>query len=186
MHAALAAKTVTVSTTTAPTVWAILGCIAAAGMVGGFFNAMAVKPGTFLHMPSFRKAHSGDLVQLGFLSNMLLGGFAAVISWGLYGPLKDAVLVGTNPGALPANLTVTALVGAAVAGAGGTRVVTNEIDKRILKTAAVTAAGANKSSSLATRMAAARRPADVLRLVDPDATKVDPALAEQANADDEG
>jgi hypothetical protein len=42
------------------------------------------------------------------------------LRWGLYGPLKDAILLGSAPaGQLPANLTVTAVIGAALAGAGG-------------------------------------------------------------------
>ena len=53
------------------------------------------------------------------------------------------------------NLTVTALVGAALAGAGGARVITNEIDKRFLQKAATHMAGKQPSSDLVARVATA-------------------------------
>jgi hypothetical protein len=149
--AAYGTKVASISGYNSHTVWVILGCIAGAGLVGGFINALMVKPGDFLALPNFSKAKNE--VQLGFLGNMVIGVFAAVITWGLYGPLKDAVLLGANPGnSLPANLTVTALVGAALAGAGGTRVVTSTIDKNLLKRTAVIAAGKNKNSGLAEKI----------------------------------
>lgn len=107
------------------TVWAIFGVIAAAGAFGGLINVMLGNPGTF----KFPKSNHG-VVQLGVVGNVVIGAFAAVTTWGLYGRLKDAVVLGTNPGAgLPANLTVTALIGAALAGPGGAKVISNEIDK---------------------------------------------------------
>jgi hypothetical protein len=44
---------------------------------------------------------SNGILQLGIIGNLLLGAFAAVITWGLYGPLKDAVLLGTQPASSP-------------------------------------------------------------------------------------
>jgi hypothetical protein len=105
---------------------------------------------------------SSGILQLGIIGNLLLGAFAAVISWGLYGPLKDAVLLGTQPSSrLPANLTVTAVVGAALAGTGGARVVSNEIDKKFFKSTATVAAQKAPSQALAATVATTS-PADAL------------------------
>ncbi len=131
---------------TAGTIWGILSTIAGAGAVGGLVNALVGSSATSLALP---KSVQG-VIQLGFLGNVILGAFGAVATWGLYGPLKDAVLIGANPGnMLPANLTVTAIVGAALTGAGGAKVVSNEVDKRVLKKTAVEAAKQDADPNLA-------------------------------------
>jgi hypothetical protein len=56
------------------------------------------------------------------------------------------------PGAVAASLTITAFVGAALAGAGGARVITNEVDKQFLRSAAVGAAGMPEDPELAKMM----------------------------------
>ena len=119
-------------------VWEMAGVIAAAGAVGGVVNALlSSSNGYSVQWPKDK----GDILQLGVLGNVLLGTFAALITWGLYGPLKDAVLLGSTPaGGLPVNLTVTAAVGAALAGAGGARVVSNELDKQVLRVTGAKAA----------------------------------------------
>jgi hypothetical protein len=134
----------------------MLGIIAGAGAIGGVVNALLSSNGFAL--PKISNA----ILQLGIIGNLLLGAFAAVISWGLYGPLKDAVLLGTQPASrLPANLTVTAVVGAALAGAGGARVVSNEIDKKFFKNAATVAAQKAPNQTLAAAVATTS-PADAL------------------------
>ena len=106
------------------------GVIAAAGAVGGVVNALLSSSGYSIQWPEDK----GGILQLGVLGNVLLGAFAALVTWGPYGPLKDTVLLGSTPtGGLPVNLTVTAVVGAALAGAGGARVVSNELDKQVLR-----------------------------------------------------
>jgi hypothetical protein len=125
-----------------------LGIIALAGAVGGVINALLSKS-SGLAGPYIENG----ILQLGALGNVIVGAFAAVTTWGLYGPLKDAVLLGSNPGELPANLTVTSLVGAALAGAGGARIIASEIDKMILKKTAVEAAKKQASPTLAAMIA---------------------------------
>lgn len=126
-------------------VWEVLGMVALAGAVGGFFNGLLAENGVVL--PTME----GGILRLGIAGNILIGAFAAVLTWGLYGPLKDAVLVGPHPvGEVAATLTVTAFVGAALAGAGGARVITGEIDKRFLRNAASDAAGKDANPDLAT------------------------------------
>lgn len=136
--------------TTSGSVWGILGAVAGAGAAGGCVNALLSNNG--FPLP---KTASG-VFQPGVLGNLILGAFAAVITWGLYGPLKDSVLIGRQPpGEVAATLTVTALAGAALAGAGGARVVSNEIDKRFLRTAGANAAAAAPDASLATAIVTA-------------------------------
>lgn len=133
-----------------------MGLIAAAGALGGVANSLLTDGG-------FKPPHKDSEVgiwQIGFVGNILLGAFAAVLSWGLYGPLKDAVLVGSHPsGEVTAVLTVTALVGAALAGAGGSRIITSEIDKRLMVSAASNAAKAASDPVLASKMLT-QKPAD--------------------------
>jgi len=96
------------------------------------------------------------IVRPGVVGNVLLGAFAAIVSWGLYGPLKDAVLLGAAPtGEVTASLTVTALIGALLAGVGGARIITSEVDKRFLRTAAAGAAARGPDVKLAHMMATA-------------------------------
>ncbi|GAA0345506.1 hypothetical protein [Streptomyces blastmyceticus] len=132
---------------TSASVWAILGCVAAAGAVGGVINALLSDSQLIL------PREKAGILQPGFLGNALLGAFGAVITWGLYGPLKDAVLLGSHSvGELPVNMTVTALVGAALAGAGGARVVSAEVDKRYLRSAGASAAITPVDPQLATAL----------------------------------
>lgn len=133
-------------------VWRVLGCVAGAGAVGGIVNAFL--SGNVRTPRTPRKEHG--ILQPKILGHIFLGAFAAVTTWGLYGPLKDAVIVGTAPtGQVSATLTVTSLVGAALAGSGGSRVVTSEIDKRFLRTAAINAANKDKNPKLAAMLATA-------------------------------
>lgn len=136
--------------TTSSSVWEILGVIAAAGGVGGVINALLSDNGF-----GIPKSEAG-ILRPGVVGNVLLGAFAALVTWGLYGPLKDAVIMGTHPaGEVTATMTVTTLIGAALAGAGGARVITSEVDKRFLRSAATTAAGKNADAVLANTMATA-------------------------------
>lgn len=75
--------------------------------------------------------------------------------------------VGTDAGGQTvATLTVTALIGAALAGAGGARVVSSEIDKRFLRVAATGAAAKPDDRQLAATLATAS-PAAAARAVQP-------------------
>lgn len=157
-------------------VWEILGTIAAAGAIGGAVNALLSDNGFILV-----KMEAG-IVRPGVLGNMILGAFAAIVTWGLYGPLKDAVLLGAHPaGEVAATLTITALVGAALAGAGGARIITNEIDKRFLRTAAAAAAARPPDSQLATALSTAS-PAATARATTPAAQPAGETQPAQAGA----
>jgi hypothetical protein len=171
------------------TVWEILGCVAAAGAVGGLVNALIGGSGGNGRLVLPKVVQPANVFQLGFLGNIILGAFAAAITWGLYGPLKDAVMLGASPGnGLPANLTVTALLGASLVGAGGAKVITSELDKSILQKTAVQAAQQPQSANLAAQIAIAR-PIEALAAAtpEPQATATGPqttATDPQATATD--
>ncbi len=146
MHTQLISDVVSTLGRGTPTVWAILGIVAAAGALGGLFNGLLSDSGVAL--PGMDE--TSHIFKLGIVGNILIGAFAAVLTWGMYGPLKDAVLVGPHPaGEVSATLTVTAFIGAMLAGAGGARVVTGEIDKRFLRSAAADAAKSQPNTDLA-------------------------------------
>jgi len=131
--------------TTSVSVWEILGIIAAVGAAGGVANALLSDNGFI-----WPKEKDG-ILRPGVFGNMILGALAAVVTWGLYGPLKDTVLLGPHaPGEVAATLTLTALAGAALAGAGGARIITSEVDKRYLRIAGATAAAGQADPALAT------------------------------------
>ena len=44
---------------------------------------------------------TNDVLQLGTVGNLVLGIAAALISWGLYGPLRDAALIQAGPACEP-------------------------------------------------------------------------------------
>jgi len=133
-------------------VWEMVGVIAGAGAVGGIVNAVLNSGnGYSIQLP---RAGSNEVLQLGILGNLLLGAVAALVTWGLYGPLKDSVLLGSVPaGQLAADLTVTAVIGAILAGAGGARVISNELDKKMLRSAGAGAAQQPANPQLAVDIA---------------------------------
>jgi hypothetical protein len=133
-------------------IWEMTGVIAAAGALGGIVNAI-LNSGSGYNIQLPRRG-TNDVLQLGIFGNVLLGIVAALISWGLYGPVKDAVMLGSVPsGQLPVNLTMTAAVGAIVTGIGGARVISNELDKKVLRNAGTGAAQVPADANLAVAMA---------------------------------
>ena len=87
----------------------------------------------------------------------------------MYGPLSAYYIVGTEQ-ALAANaapekvgLSLASLVGAILIGVGGARWLTSEVDKNLLRAAAVEAAGAQPSAA-ASRQIALAAPAEALNV----------------------
>ena len=63
---------------------------------------------------------------------MLVGGVAALVFWGLYGPMAAAVVIGTQSSqGIPAVLHVSELFGALLTGVGGGRLLTAAVEKKI-------------------------------------------------------
>jgi hypothetical protein len=131
--------------------WGLL-IIAGAGAVGGLFNALLSDNGFAL--PT-RDERTGVL-RIGFLGNVMIGALAGAVTWGLYGPAKDVVLYGpSGTGALVYNISLSSLIGAVLAGVGGARVITSEVDKRFLQKAAGDAAASNADPEKAVAIATA-------------------------------
>ena len=156
-------------------VWIILLAVGVAGAMGGVVNALLSDNGFLLP-----KKEAG-IIRPGIIGNILLGSFAAVVTWGLTGSLKDAVMLGSTPqDAVDASLTLTALVGAALAGVGGARVITGEVDKQFLRNAAADAALMAPSAAVAKKMMT-NTPAEAAGAVRPSPDVVPPPPATDAD-----
>jgi hypothetical protein len=136
----------------------ILLFIAGAGAAGGLLNAGL--SGTGLMLPEVVNLPGGLAVWPGFIGNVFVGAVAALISFGLYGPLAGVTFLrasgpgGQQPGpaATPAStsspmpLTLAALAGALLVGFSGGRWVTAEADRQVNRaTVEVTANAAEKA-----------------------------------------
>src|SRR2546423_1460047 len=106
-------------------IWILLLIIVGAGAIGGVVNAVMTENGFVL--PKQEKVDSGTILRPGFLGNLIIGGVAAGVSWGLYGPLANKVVF---PPSLVATgdtgIALATLVGAVLVGVGGARWLTNE------------------------------------------------------------
>jgi hypothetical protein len=68
----------------------------------------------------------------GFISNILIGGLSAFSSWSFYGS-GAGLNVTAFTDAARISLTFSALAGAFLVGVAGSKWITNEVDKRLLK-----------------------------------------------------
>ncbi|HSQ25755.1 MAG TPA: hypothetical protein VLM80_01400 [Anaerolineales bacterium] len=126
----------------------ILGCL------GGIVNALNSDNGFML--PKTVVSGEVKIWKPGFLVNLLVGGTAAFISWGLYGPLSSAFILSTSPAEpfpeAQTGLTLAAVAGAILVGMGGARWLTNEVDKKLLQAAASNAANRAAEPQLAAQI----------------------------------
>jgi hypothetical protein len=100
--------------------------IALAGGLGGVVNALLTDNGFIL------PRHEFQIWCPGFLSNVLVGTFAAFASWAFYGSGASVELAQTTERAV-ISLRFSALAGAFLVGVAGARWITNEADKRLLR-----------------------------------------------------
>jgi hypothetical protein len=122
-------------------IWIPLGVILLSGAVGGVINALFTNNGFIL--PREEIADKVYILRPGVLGNVLLGSIAAFMSWGLYGAYSGAIIFGDVAGSdAEVNLSLSAISGAILIGIGGAKWLTNETDKKLLKTAVATAAAA--------------------------------------------
>ncbi|MDM7939904.1 MAG: hypothetical protein QUS07_06135 [Methanothrix sp.] len=122
-----------------------IGMIVLSGAVGGVINALVSDNGFI--KPREESAGDVTIIRPGFAGNILLGAAAAFISWGLYGAFSNAIVYGavTGLGTDEISVSISSIAGAVLVGIGGARWLTNEVDKKLLRTAAA-AAAASKAS----------------------------------------
>jgi hypothetical protein len=119
-------------------VWFPLLAIFAAGAIGGLANLLLAGDG--FHLPKYDPPTG--IYLPGFLGNIAIGGIAAIVSWGLYGPFSSTVIIGAGrlEGHDDPGVTLASLVGAILVGTGGARWLASEVDKRLFRSAAAEAA----------------------------------------------
>lgn len=137
--------------------WPIVVAIFIAGAIGGVVNAIISDNGFI--MPFAEKINGVRILRPGYLGNVLIGAVAAVVSWGLYGPLASANIFDHYE----FSLTPSTLTGAILVGIAGAKWLTNEVDKSLLKAAASEAAKAKPCSEAAERILMAS-PAQALNI----------------------
>jgi hypothetical protein len=119
--------------------WTCAALITLAGALGGVVNAVITDNGFIL--PQSKRA----IWCPGFISNVLVGAFAAFSSWAFYGSGAGIDLAETTSRA-GISLRFSALAGAFLVGVAGAKWITNEVDKRLLKES-VKVAGTKKLTS---------------------------------------
>ena len=112
--------------------WTCALLITLAGAVGGVVNALLtdngfVKP-RFVH----------NVWCPGVVSNILIGAFSAFSSWAFYGSGASVELTQLSE-RTAISLRFSALAGAFLVGVAGSRRLTNEVDKRLLRESVVEA-----------------------------------------------
>jgi len=106
--------------------WVCALLITIAGALGGVVNALLTDNGFIL--PRLQST----ILCPGFLSNVLVGAFAAFSSWSFYGS-GASVELATLTERATISLRFSALAGAFLVGVAGARWITNEVDKQLLK-----------------------------------------------------
>ncbi|PZV12676.1 MAG: hypothetical protein DCF22_11970 [Leptolyngbya sp.] len=107
-----------------PSVWDCLFKIMFAGAFGGLVNTLLKGEG--LSMPNWRVG----VFCPGFLGDIIIGGAAASVSWGLYGAGSGIDLAAESERQI-VSLTISALSGAFLIGIGGARWLSAEVNKQI-------------------------------------------------------
>jgi hypothetical protein len=138
--------------------WICALLITLAGGVGGVVNAFLTDNGFFLP----RREH--NVWCPGAISNILIGALAAFSSWAFYGSGASVELSQLGPRAA-ITLRFSALAGAFLVGVAGSRWLTNEVDKKLLKESIVAAASKNIPPEECEKMVKAR-PREVLHAVE--------------------
>jgi hypothetical protein len=119
--------------------WTCAILIAISGGLGGVVNALITDNGFIL--PQSRRA----IWCPGFISNVLVGAFAAFASWAFYGSGAGVDLAELTERS-QISLRFSALAGAFLVGVAGAKWITNEVDKKLLKES-VKVAGTKKLTS---------------------------------------
>lgn len=107
-------------------VYSIALVVSGCGAIGGFVNALLAGE---LHLPH---RESGNLYSPGWIGNVVIGAVAALVFWGLYGPLAKVAVLGATSASEHIAFTVAELAGSVVTGIGGGRILSSEVEKKAL------------------------------------------------------
>ena len=132
-------------------VYAVIGIVFLLGSLGSLVSSFIGDNGWHLPMTD------QGIFRPGFLGNMLVGGLAAVASWGMSRSI--------NLGALhqPSDFLSSEMANALVVGFGGASWFKGQIEKVILKQTAVVAAS-KQADPIAARTIATATPIEALRI----------------------
>jgi len=130
-----------------------LGAVLLTGAVGGAINAFISDNGFAL--PCEENVNNVIIYRPGFIGNIITGAIASFITWGLAGSYSGTMLFGSGASISTDSfgISISTLASSLLVGVGGARTLTNEVDKSLLQTAAVTAAAASQSFEEAQRIA---------------------------------
>jgi hypothetical protein len=111
-----------------------MGVIFVAGAIGDIVNAV-LSDNKFLlpHTETVDSNSRSGIVLPGLIANAMVSGVAAVLSWGLYGPMASSYLAGGphEQNLSSGGVTMAAFAGAILVGVAGARWLTNEVDKKL-------------------------------------------------------
>lgn len=99
--------------------------VLACGGLGGLVNALLAGD---LHLPHREE----NIYSPGWIGNVVVGAVAALVFWGLYGPMAKVAIIGTAVSNVPAVFTIAELAGSVVTGIGGGRILSSDVEKRTL------------------------------------------------------
>ena len=131
--------------------------IAVCGAIGGIVNAYFTDNG--FAMPKWEDVGGLRIWRPGFFGNVVVGIIAAVVSWGLYGPFANVVVIPLSKAPSDSSsptVTLASVVGAILIGIGGAKWLTSEVDKKALRATAATAAASNANAAASARIAISR------------------------------
>jgi hypothetical protein len=130
-----------------------LGIIVLSGAIGGIVNAIMTDNGFIL--PREETSSKASIIIPGFVANILIGAIAGFIYWGLTDTNSVYIIYGPEPTGDQIQITVYAITMSLLVGAAGAKYLTNELDKRLLKAAAVAAAASDASIETSQKIASA-------------------------------
>lgn len=120
------------------------GIILITGAFGGLINAILSDNGFIL--PYEETSAKANVIIPGIIANILTGAAAGLVFWGLTEANAMYVVYGPSKEGTELTLTVYGITMALLAGIAGAKYLTNQVDKRLLQSAASNAAAAMPSA----------------------------------------
>jgi hypothetical protein len=99
--------------------------VLACGGLGGLANALLAGD---LHLPHREE----NIYSPGWIGNVVIGAIAALVFWGLYGPMAKVPVIGGTAPDVPVAFTIAELAGSIVTGIGGRRILSSEVERKAL------------------------------------------------------